>query len=152
MKFLFEMPDRIHGIKNFAAGMILAGLRQRGKILRMLGAGQRHPDDFEVIWRGIAIGRIMRASDATPGKPRNGRGAATLAGRKAPTTEGPASTSTTPRRISEPHGRASAPGSPAGAPVVESVHEPGGPAPVVARIPQVALFAPTQVFGQSADV
>jgi hypothetical protein len=37
-------------------------------------AGQRHPDDFEVIWRGIAIGRIMRASDATPGKPRNGRG------------------------------------------------------------------------------
>jgi hypothetical protein len=43
-------------------------------------AGQRHPDDSEVIWRGIAIGWIMRASNATPGKPRNGRGAATLAG------------------------------------------------------------------------
>jgi hypothetical protein len=36
-------------------------------------AGQRYADDFEVIWRGLSIGRIMRASGGPtecPSEPR----------------------------------------------------------------------------------
>jgi hypothetical protein len=32
-------------------------------------AGQRYADDFEVVWRGMAIGRIMRASGGPTERP-----------------------------------------------------------------------------------
>lgn len=32
--------------------------------------GQRYPDDYEVIWRGLPVGRIMRASGLPPHVPQ----------------------------------------------------------------------------------
>jgi hypothetical protein len=33
-------------------------------------AGQRYPDDFVVIWRGVSIGRIMRGASAPHDRPQ----------------------------------------------------------------------------------
>jgi hypothetical protein len=36
-------------------------------------AGRRYADDFEVVWRGMAIGRIMRASGGPTERPSEPR-------------------------------------------------------------------------------
>jgi hypothetical protein len=43
--------------------------------------GQCYADDFEVIWRGMSIGRIVRASGLPPHVPANGVGRATYFGK-----------------------------------------------------------------------
>jgi len=73
-------------------------------------AGIRYADDYAVVWRGLSIGRIMKAIGAVPYS--NGSGTVTsTAGRRPPTTAAPATILTTPRPSFGRHGRASAPGS-----------------------------------------
>ncbi|WP_029584356.1 hypothetical protein [Bradyrhizobium sp. URHD0069] len=50
--------------------------------------GQRHDDDYQVVWRVMSIGRIMRTSGLSSVK-RDGRGIVTsTAGRRSATTAG----------------------------------------------------------------
>ena len=59
--------------------------------------GIRYADDYAVVWRGLSIGRIMKAIGAASDK-QHGPGTVTsMAGRRPPTTAAPATILTAPR-------------------------------------------------------